>query len=62
MHLRDAAPAGARLMDPVPATRRVRWPGWAAHAGAAAVLVAVFMLYLEPDFMFTLAQQLWACW
>lgn len=32
-----------------------------SYAAAAAVLAAVFALYLEPDFMFSLAQQLWAC-
>lgn len=31
------------------------------YAGAAAVLAGVFALYLEPDFMLTLAQLLWAC-
>jgi len=32
-----------------------------AYAGAAAVLLGVFALYTAPDFMVTLAQQLWAC-
>ena len=32
--------------------------GW---AGAAAALGAVFLLYLRPDFVLTLAGQLWAC-
>ena len=32
-----------------------------SFAGAAAVLAGVFALYLDPDFMVTLAQQLWAC-
>ncbi|GAB2726471.1 hypothetical protein GCM10027019_02260 [Melaminivora jejuensis] len=27
----------------------------------AAVLLAVFAWYLRPDFMLTLADQLWAC-
>lgn len=31
------------------------------YAGALAVLAGVFTLYLKPDFMVTLAQQLWAC-
>lgn len=31
------------------------------YAGTLAVLAGVFTLYLEPDFMVTLAQQLWAC-
>lgn len=29
--------------------------------GAAAALGAVFLLYLRPDFVLTLAGQLWAC-
>jgi len=28
---------------------------------AAALLLAVFGLYLEPQFMLTLANQLWTC-
>jgi multisubunit Na+/H+ antiporter MnhG subunit len=31
------------------------------YAGASAVLLGVFALYTAPDFMVTLAQQLWAC-
>jgi hypothetical protein len=27
----------------------------------AVALTAVFFAYLQPDFMFTLANQLWAC-
>lgn len=30
-------------------------------AGAVALMAAVFALYLQPDFVFTLANQLWAC-
>lgn len=40
----------------LPALRRLM-----PYAGAAAALAGVFALYLEPDFMVTLAQQLWAC-
>lgn len=36
----------------------VRWLG---YLGAAAALAAVFSLYLQPDFMVLLAQQVWAC-
>ena len=32
-----------------------------AHAVALAVLLAVFGLYLDPDFMLTIAEQTWAC-
>ena len=32
-----------------------------AYGAAALVLLGVFSLYTAPDFMVTLAQQLWAC-
>ncbi len=32
-----------------------------AWALALAVLLAVFALYTRPDFLLTLADQLWAC-
>lgn len=32
-----------------------------AHAGAVAVLLAVFALYTRPDIMVALADQVWAC-
>jgi hypothetical protein len=31
------------------------------HAGLACVLLLVFALYLRPDFLVTLADQVWAC-
>jgi len=31
------------------------------HALAVAVLLGVFGLYSQPDFLVTLAQQLWTC-
>lgn len=34
---------------------------WLAWTAAAAVLLAVFALYTRPDFLVTLADQLWAC-
>lgn len=34
---------------------------WLAGVASAAVLLAVFTWYLRPDFMLTLADQLWAC-
>jgi len=34
---------------------------WFAGIACAAVLLAVFSWYLRPDFMLTLADQLWAC-
>ena len=33
----------------------------AAYGAALLVLLAVFAMYLQADFMVTLAQQLWAC-
>lgn len=32
-----------------------------AWGAAPGVLLAVFMLYTQPDFLKTLADQLWAC-
>ncbi len=34
---------------------------WLAYLAALAALALVFALYLQPDFMVTLAQQVWAC-
>ena len=34
---------------------------WLARLGALLVLALVFALYLQPDFMVTLANQLWSC-
>lgn len=31
------------------------------YAGAACALLAVFALYTRPDFLVTLANQVWAC-
>jgi hypothetical protein len=33
----------------------------AAWAGALAALLGVFALYTRPDFLVTLANQVWAC-
>ncbi|MES2943593.1 MAG: hypothetical protein V4772_12065 [Pseudomonadota bacterium] len=33
----------------------------AAWAGALLALLGVFTLYLQPDFMLTLANQVWVC-
>lgn len=41
-----------------PALRRPRW--WTL-AAAALVLAATFSLYVHPDFMLQMAQQLWFC-
>jgi hypothetical protein len=34
---------------------------WLAYSAAVAVLLGVFALYTRPDFLVTLAEQLWAC-
>lgn len=46
-----------------PSTLRQRpvWLRALAWLAAALVLLAVFGLYLEPDFMLTMADQVWAC-
>ena len=41
--------------------RPVRWPRALGAAGSAAALGGVFLLYLKPDFVITLANQVWAC-
>ncbi|VUZ22955.1 Uncharacterised protein [uncultured Comamonas sp.] len=47
---------------PAPASRqRPVWLRALAWLAAALVLLAVFGLYLEPDFMLTMADQVWAC-
>ncbi len=33
----------------------------ASWAGVTLALIAVFTLYTQPDFMVTLANQVWAC-
>jgi len=35
----------------------LRWLGWLV----VAVCAGVFALYLQPQFLFTLANQVWAC-
>ncbi len=32
-----------------------------AYGGAVIVLLAVFVLYTQPDFLVTLSNQVWAC-
>ena len=41
--------------------RRVAWRGLGVWAVIALVLAAVWTLYMQPDFMLTVAQQVWAC-
>ena len=41
--------------------RPARWRTMLGAAVAAATLGGVFLLYLKPDFVVTLANQMWAC-
>ena len=41
--------------------RRPIWQRALAWLVVALVLLAVFGLYLDPDFMLTIAEQTWAC-
>ncbi|MBO9677873.1 MAG: hypothetical protein J7556_06525 [Acidovorax sp.] len=34
---------------------------WLAYVAALAALLAVFALYTRPEFLVTLADQIWAC-
>ena len=34
---------------------------WLAYSAATAVLLGVFAMYTRPDFLVTLADQIWAC-
>jgi hypothetical protein len=36
-------------------------PRWLGYGAAVAALAGVFALYLQPDFVVALADQLWAC-
>ena len=50
------------LPSPPPShSHRQRWRGWALGAVAVAAVLGVFALYLQPDFMVMLADQMWAC-
>ena len=44
-----------------PPQRAPAWWRWAATALALVVLLLVFALYGNPDFMVMLANQMWAC-
>jgi len=39
----------------------MRYRHWITAAALLAVLLAVFALYLQPEFMLSLADQVWAC-
>jgi len=37
------------------------WTRWLAYGTAVLVLLAVFSFYTRPDFLLTLANEIWAC-
>jgi len=53
------------LTDPVTSSggsaRLTTWLRWLAGLVAVMLLMGVFSLYLQRDFLLTLADQLWAC-
>ncbi|MBY0464577.1 MAG: hypothetical protein K2W33_06505 [Burkholderiales bacterium] len=57
MHTSDATPADTALpTHPLPS-----WTGWLVWLVLLGLLLAVFGLYMQPDFLLTLANQLWSC-
>ena len=50
---RDDTPTAQR---PLPG-----WTGWLIWLALLAALLAVFGMYLRPDFLLTLADQVWSC-
>jgi hypothetical protein len=38
-----------------------RWQVWAGPVLALGVLLLVFSLYTRPDFLLTVANQVWSC-
>lgn len=46
---------------PTRPTRRQTLVRWVLGGLAGAALLGVFWLYTRPDFLFTLANQVWAC-
>lgn len=50
--------------DPTAPASSPSLPAWlrvAGWVGATLVCLAVFALYMQPDFLMTLADQLWSC-
>ena len=52
---------GASLPAPGARAGRARLRRIAAYALALVVLLLVFLSYLNPDMLFTLATQVWSC-
>lgn len=51
------------LRDDTPPAQRTlpAWTGWLIWLALLAALLAVFGMYLRPDFLLTLADQVWSC-
>jgi hypothetical protein len=54
----DTVPSFAASASP---QRRPAWRRWAGAALVLLVLLLVFALYGNPDFMVMMADQMWAC-
>ena len=48
-------------MPALPPPQQPPWRRWLATALALLALLAVFLLYSQPEFMLMLADQVWAC-
>ena len=48
-------------MPALPHPQQPPWRRWLATALALLALLAVFLLYSQPEFMLMLADQVWAC-
>ena len=53
-----AQPDPSASASPLSSPAWLRVAGW---VGATLVCLAVFALYLRPEFLMTLADQLWSC-
>lgn len=49
--------------DDIPPAQRPLpgWTGWLIWLALLAALLTVFGMYLQPDFLLTLADQVWSC-
>ena len=54
-------PITSATSPPEPTQRPPAWRRWAGAALALLVLLLVFALYGNPDFMVMVADQMWSC-
>ena len=54
-------PASSTAAQPEPIQPALAWRRWAGAALALLVLLLVFTLYGNPDFMVMVADQMWSC-